>query len=191
LKEIISLKLISYLNLSLKSAGLTGVSSEMGLDNRLFVCALPLLMYSKLNLIMFLGRAFTSPKITPPAPTTTTNTSTTTTPHPKRSRARFPIGPLRCCCSCWLLAVSCWLPTVTAAALVAVVLVFVVVFVVAGVVIVGVIVVGCCYSCCCFCGASRHAAGNRANGAVIAAAAFGSTSSHVTCNFKPSKDRRH
>ena len=42
-----------------------------------------------------------------------------------------------------------------------------------------------------FGGASRHAAGNGENGAVVAAAAFGGASGHAACNLKPSKGRRH
>ena len=63
--------------------------------------------------------------------------------HPisKRSRARFPPGPLQCCCACGLWAVGCWLAVVAGVALVAV-------------------VVAVVAAAAAFGGASGHAAGN-------------------------------
>ena len=73
--------------------------------------------------------------------------------HPisKRSRARFPPGPLQCCCACGLWAVGCWLAVVAAVA---------VVTVVAGVALVAVVAAVAAAVAAAFGGASGHAAGN-------------------------------
>ena len=74
--------------------------------------------------------------------------------HPisKRSRARFPPGPLQCCCACGLWAVGCWIAVVAAVAVVAVV---------AGVALVAVVVaVVAAAVAAAFGGASGHASGN-------------------------------
>ena len=52
-----------------KSAGFAGMSSEVGLGDGLLVCTAFLLLWSKLELIMSMGRALTSPKNTPPSTT--------------------------------------------------------------------------------------------------------------------------
>ena len=56
-------------------------------------------------------RIVTSPKNKPPhpPPPQAPRPLKPPRPPPKRSRARFPPGPLRCCCACRLLAVGCWL----------------------------------------------------------------------------------
>ena len=93
---------------------------------------------------MSLGRSFYSPKSPTQATSTSRSTSTSTsttitkpTPYPK-GLGLESLRPLRCCCSCWPLAVSCWL-----------------------------LASCCCCGCCCcsvvaavvaaFGGASRHA----------------------------------
>ena len=78
--------------------------------------------------------------------------------HPisKRSRARFPPGPLQCCCACGLWAVGCWLAVVAAVAVVAVVAGVALVAVVVAVVVAAVAAA----VAAAFGGASGHAAGN-------------------------------
>ncbi len=96
-----------------ESAGLAGVSSEAQLGDGWLVCSVLLLVWPKLKLIMSIGRVFLLRQKTPTAhhPKHKHHDHQNHQDHPtsKRSRERFPPGPLRGCCACWLLAVDSWL----------------------------------------------------------------------------------
>ena len=82
------------------------MSSEVGLGDGLLVCTVLLLLWPKLELVMSMGCAFTSPKKNHQHKHKHRHRNQQDHPISKRSRARFPPGPLALLC---LLAVGCGL----------------------------------------------------------------------------------